>query len=120
MEQRCRRRHDRPPTILHALLGPGAPLIGINGAQDGLDVARMMLAGASAVGIASAVMLRGYGAITEAVDQLGRYLSAKGVTATEIVGRAADRRRGFADMPLRTNHWRDFIPPAGGSTAGEE
>lgn len=101
-------------------LGPGAPLIGINGAQNGLDVARMMLAGASAVGIASAVMLRGYGVISDSVDQLERYLSAKGVTAAEIIGRAADRRRSFADMPLRTDHWRNFIPSAGEPTTGKE
>jgi len=106
--------------LSRARLGPSAPLIGINGAQDGLDVARMMLAGASAVGIASAVMLRGYGVISESIEQLGSYLSAKGVTAAEIIGRAADRRRSFADMPLRTDHWRDFIPSTTGSKTSED
>src|SRR5262245_28365332 len=40
-------------------LGADKALIGINGAQNGLDVVRMMLAGASAVEMASVVMLRG-------------------------------------------------------------
>src|SRR4051812_19909727 len=39
-----------------AALGPARPLIGINGAQSGLDITRMMLAGASAVAMASPVM----------------------------------------------------------------
>ena len=34
--------------LSRARLGPDKPLIGINGAQSGLDVARMMLAGAQA------------------------------------------------------------------------
>ncbi|WBO59008.1 dihydroorotate dehydrogenase [Acidocella sp. MX-AZ03] len=42
-------------------LGVEAPLIGINGVRDGRDAARVMLAGASAVGMASSVMLRGPG-----------------------------------------------------------
>ncbi len=99
--------------LSRARLGPAASLIGINGAQDGLDAARMMLAGASAVGIASNAMLRGFGVLTEAVDQLAGYLAQKGLTAEEIIGRAADSRRSFADMPLRTDHWRAFIPPMG-------
>ena len=37
--------------VSRARLGRDKPLIGINGAQSGLDVARMMLAGASAVGL---------------------------------------------------------------------
>lgn len=97
--------------LSRARLGPGVSLIGINGAQDGLDVARMMLAGASGVGIASNVMLRGFDVLTEAVAQLGDYLERKGLTAEQIVGRAADARRSFAEMPLRTDHWRAFIPP---------
>src|SRR5262249_22035513 len=40
--------------LSRAKMGPDKPLIGINGAQSGLDVARMMLAGAHAVEIASA------------------------------------------------------------------
>nr|WP_282572137.1 dihydroorotate dehydrogenase [Roseomonas acroporae] len=99
--------------LSRARLGPGAPLIGINGARDGQDVARMMLAGASAVGLASAVMLRGYGVLPDSVAQLERYLAGKGMTAAALIGRAADRRRSFAEMPPLGEHWREFIPPTG-------
>ena len=47
--------------LSRAQIGPEYPLIGINGAQSGLDIVRMMLAGASAVAMASPVMLRGFG-----------------------------------------------------------
>jgi dihydroorotate dehydrogenase (NAD+) catalytic subunit len=96
-----------------AKLGPERPLIGINGARDGLDIARMLLAGASAVGLASAVMLRGYGIIPESLNQLDDYLSRKGLTCFDLVGRAADARRSFADMPLRPDAWRRYVPAIG-------
>ena len=41
-------------------IGGDKPLIGINGAQTGLDVVRFMLSGASAVEIASPVMVYGF------------------------------------------------------------
>ena len=65
------------------------PLIGINGAQSGLDVARMMLAGASAVEIASAVMLRGYGVLSDALAEFERYLARQ------------ERHRRRPDRPRR-------------------
>lgn len=92
-------------------LGAQAPLIGINGARDGHDVARMLLAGAHAVGIASPVMLRGPQVLSEALRQLDAYLESRGVTVAELIGRAADRRRSFADMPLRPDNWRNYVTP---------
>ena len=96
--------------LTRARLGKDRPLIGINGAKDGLDIARMMLAGASAVGLASAVMLRGFEVISKSLDELDGFLAAKGITAADLVGRAADSRKTFADMPLRHDHWRGFVP----------
>ena len=78
--------------------------------RSGLDVARMMLAGASAVEIASAVQLRGYSVLSEAVAELTRYVKEKGVGATELVGLAADARKTFADMPPKPDNWRNYIP----------
>ena len=91
-------------------VGPGRSLIGINGATTGRDVARMILAGASAVGMSSEVMLRGWDVLSEAVTELERYCAAKQMSAAELVGRAADRRRRFADMPRRDAVWRNHIP----------
>jgi dihydroorotate dehydrogenase (NAD+) catalytic subunit len=96
--------------LTRAQIGDDKPLIGINGAQSGLDVARMMLAGASAVAIASPVMLRGYDLLAAALAEFEEFLARKNVTAAELVGRAADRRKTFAEMPLRQDNWRRYVP----------
>lgn len=92
------------------LMGPSSSLIGINGATSGHDVARMVLAGASAVGMSSEVMLRGWQVLSDAVSELDVWCKAKDVTIAEVIGRAADGRKRFADMPILDEHWRHFIP----------
>jgi dihydroorotate dehydrogenase (NAD+) catalytic subunit len=96
--------------LSRAKLGPERPLIATNGAQTGLDIARMMLAGAFAVEMASAVMLRGFGVLTAAIAEFRDYLSNKELTARHLIGRAADQRQSFAAMPTRRDHWRNYIP----------
>lgn len=96
--------------VSRAKLGHDKPLIGINGAQNGLDVARMMLAGASAVEVASAVQLRGYDVLSNAIAQFERYLADKKVSAMELIGRAADARKSFAEMPPKPDNWRNYVP----------
>ena len=91
-------------------IGAKHPLIGINGAQSGLDIARMMLAGATAVAIASPVMLRGFDLLSDALAQFEEFLTRKNLRAAELIGRAADRRKTFAQMPLRPENWRNYIP----------
>jgi dihydroorotate dehydrogenase (NAD+) catalytic subunit len=93
-----------------AALGPDKPLIGINGAQSGLDIARMMLAGASGVAIASPVMLRGFGLLEDSLRDFSDYLARQNLRATDLIGRAADQRKSFAEMPLRTDNWRKYVP----------
>jgi dihydroorotate dehydrogenase (NAD+) catalytic subunit len=93
-------------------LGEEKSLIATNGARSGLDVVRMMLAGASAVEMASAVMLRGAPVLSAALEELSAYLQRKRMTAAELVGVAADRRKTFADMPLRTNNWKKYVADA--------
>ena len=90
-------------------LGPAFPLIGTNGAQSGLDVARMLLAGAHAVEMTSAVMMRGPAVIAEAVRDLDAYCASKDLTSAELIGRAADARKTFADMPLRPDNWKAYV-----------
>lgn len=92
-------------------LGPAFPLIGTNGAQDGLDIARMMLAGASAVEMSSAVMMRGTKLIADSLQEFDDYLARKGLTAQGLVGQAADARKLFADMPLRADNWKRYVTP---------
>lgn len=91
-------------------LGQHYPIIGTNGARDGLDVARMLLAGASAVEMCSAVLAGGFGVIGTSVADLAAYLGRKETNASAIIGRAADANKGFADLP-KTGSWRSHVPP---------
>jgi dihydroorotate dehydrogenase (NAD+) catalytic subunit len=90
-------------------LGADKPLIATNGARSGLDIVRMLLAGGSAVEMASAVMLRGTSVLESALVEFDNYLREKNVTATEIIGMAADRRKTFPEMPLRANNWKKYV-----------
>jgi dihydroorotate dehydrogenase (NAD+) catalytic subunit len=94
-------------------LGADKPLIATNGARNGLDAARMMLAGASAVEMTSEVMLRGTQVLASAVEEFDAYLRRKGTTAAELIGVAADQRKTFADMPLRTDNWKKYVADFG-------
>lgn len=93
-------------------LGADKPLIATNGVRSGLDAIRMMLAGASAVEMSSAVMLRGTSVLSSALEEFEAYLQHKGLTATELVGVAADQRKTFADMPLRADNWKKYVADA--------
>jgi dihydroorotate dehydrogenase (NAD+) catalytic subunit len=54
-------------------------------------------------------MLRGTPVLTSALAEFEAYLQRKGLNAAEIVGVAADQRKAFPDMPLRTDNWRNYI-----------
>lgn len=97
--------------LSRARLGASFPLIGTNGAQDGLDVARMLLAGASAVELSSAVMMRGTQLIATSLDEFEQYLVRKGLSAQSLIGMAADAKKTFADMPLRPDNWKRYVTP---------
>lgn len=94
-----------------AHLGPDAPLVGMNGARDGNDVIRMMLAGAQAVEISSAVFTNGFGVLADAVTTVADYLAAHDDNAADIVGRAADKVVPFGALPRRPGFWEEFAPP---------
>ena len=65
------------------IAGEEYALIGTNGARDGHDIARMMLSGATAVELTSAIFLNGFNVISKNIQQLSEYLDNKGMTATE-------------------------------------
>lgn len=96
--------------LSRAKLGADQPLIATNGVQSGLDVARMMLAGASAVQMASAVMIRGETVLSQALADFEAYLERKKLTARELIGVAADQRKPFSAMPLKTDNWKNYVP----------
>lgn len=95
--------------LARAKVGADKPLIATNGAQSGLDIARMMLAGASAVQMSSAVMLRGADVLSQALAEFEAYLNRKNLTAAQLIGVAADRRKPFAAMPLKTDNWKHYV-----------
>jgi dihydroorotate dehydrogenase (NAD+) catalytic subunit len=95
--------------LSRAKLGPEKPLIATNGAQSGLDIARMMLAGASAVEMSSPVMIRGTEVLSRALAEFQAYLQRKGINAADLVGVAADKRRTFPAMPLKTDNWKKYV-----------
>ena len=84
-------------------LGAELPLMATNGVRDGLDVVRALLAGASAVQLASVVWTNGFDALTRALDELGAYLEREGVSAADIVGEAADTVMSYEEAGLRRN-----------------
>ena len=91
--------------------GRETPLIGTNGARSGLDVARFVLAGASAAELTSIVLQSGFAALTGVIAELDAYLARQGLSATELVGRAADALRTYQQQEPRPGRWRDFVPP---------
>lgn len=95
--------------LSRAKVGADKPLIGINGAQTGLDVVRMMLAGATAVQIASPVMLRGFDVLSNAVAEFEQYLDRKSMTARDLIGRAADARKSFASLEPLQDNWKRYV-----------
>jgi len=97
-------------------LGKDFPLLATNGARSGLDVARFLLSGAAATEITSLVMMRGYGALTEAIDELEAYLVRRDKTVSELLGASADRLQSYAEQPDRAGFWNQFAPPTSPST----
>jgi dihydroorotate dehydrogenase len=83
-------------------LGRDVPLMGSNGARSGLDVARFLLAGASAVQIASSVISEGFEAIQRMTTELTTYLDGQGVDAGAVVGEAADSAISYEEAAVRS------------------
>jgi dihydroorotate dehydrogenase len=73
-----------------ARLGPELPLLATNGIRSGGDVARALLAGATAVEIGTVVWTDGFGALGRVTRDLEAYLDECGEDARDIVGEAAD------------------------------
>jgi dihydroorotate dehydrogenase (NAD+) catalytic subunit len=81
-----------------ARFGADASLVGTNGARDGMDVVRFLLAGASAVQMTTAVLTDGPGALTTALDELATYLDRHGLSSEDIVGEATDHVLAYQEV----------------------
>ena len=84
--------------------GAGASLIGTNGARDGRDVARFLLAGASAAQLATAVITDGPEVLARAIAELEAYLDEQGLAARELIGEAADHVQTYEEVALERRH----------------
>jgi dihydroorotate dehydrogenase (NAD+) catalytic subunit len=91
-------------------VGSEFPLLGTNGVRSGGDVARMALAGASAVEVLSVVMHEGFGGLTRMIAELDALLAARGLCFGELVGRAADALQDYGAQEARPGQWQQFVP----------
>jgi dihydroorotate dehydrogenase len=92
-------------------VGPEFPLLGTNGVRSGGDVARMALAGASAIEALSVVMHEGFGGLTRMIAELDALLDARGLRFGDLVGRAADALQDYGAQEERPGWWQQFVPP---------
>jgi dihydroorotate dehydrogenase (NAD+) catalytic subunit len=84
-------------------LGPDVPLVGTGGARDGGDVARLMLAGATAVQVATSAIVEGFGALGRLADELSTYLEGQALDARDLFGQAADAATTYEEIALRSS-----------------
>ncbi len=82
------------------LAAPDASIVGTNGARDGYDVARFLLAGASAVAMTSAVITEGPEVLSQSIAQLDQYCTEQGVTARELIGEAARHVHTYEEVAI--------------------
>jgi dihydroorotate dehydrogenase (NAD+) catalytic subunit len=93
----------------------GYPLIATNGARNGLDVARFLLAGACATEMTSAVFTGGYEVLSRAVRELEEYVNQRGLSVEQLLGNAADQVQTYQQQPDRPDWWKGFAPECPGS-----
>jgi dihydroorotate dehydrogenase (NAD+) catalytic subunit len=67
------------------------PVIGVGGVSTWEDAVEMIMAGASAVQVGTA-LLRGYGVFEEIITGLSRYLERKSMTLEELCGLAGKEK----------------------------
>ena len=83
---------------------PEASIVATNGARDGLDVARFLLAGASAVALASAVLTDGPSVLTRALEELSGYCEQQGANVRDLIGEAAGHVQTYEEVAIERRH----------------
>jgi dihydroorotate dehydrogenase subfamily 1 len=79
------------------------PVIGVGGVSRGTDVVEMLMAGASAVGVCTAAILRGPPVFGKLARELSDWLDAHGhATARELTGQALTRAWPTGSLPPPT------------------
>jgi Barstar (barnase inhibitor) len=49
--------------------------------------------------------------IERSLEEFKDYLNRKEIVAQDLIGRAADARKSFAEMPPLQGNWRNYVPP---------
>lgn len=78
---------------------PETPIIGTGGVNSGLDAIEMLMAGATAVGVGSALYYRGPAAITAIRDEMAGWLASHGIARAADVCARAHRETIYTTMP---------------------
>jgi dihydroorotate dehydrogenase (NAD+) catalytic subunit len=78
---------------------PQTPIIGTGGVTTGVDAVEMIMAGATAVGVGSAVYYRGADAITQIVAELSQWLQEHAIASPADVRGLALREPLYASQP---------------------
>ena len=78
---------------------PDIPIIGAGGVTSGLDAVEMMMAGATAVGVGSAVYYRGPAAIRAIRDDLAAWLAGNNIARTAAACNRAHREPVYLTTP---------------------
>jgi dihydroorotate dehydrogenase len=97
------------PLTLHRvaktyLADPKASIVATNGARDGHDVARLLLAGASAAALATAVLTDGPTALSRAIEELAGYCEQQGAAVRELIGEAARHVQTYEEVAIERRH----------------
>jgi dihydroorotate dehydrogenase len=91
-------------------VGVSFPLIGTNGVRQGSDLLRMLLAGAWAAEVLTIVMMEGFGALTRLRTEVLDFVTARGTSVEELIGKAADKLGRYSEQPLQPGRWKNFVP----------
>ena len=83
---------------------PEASIVATNGARDGLDVARLLLAGAAAVALASAVVTNGPAVLGRAVEELAGYCGEQGANVRDLIGEATRHIQTYEEVAIERRH----------------
>ncbi len=78
---------------------PHTPIIGTGGVTTGVDAIEMLMAGATAVGVGSALYYRGAAALTEIRDEMAAWLDDHGHADLDAIRGAAHREPIFTSVP---------------------
>ena len=83
---------------------PEVSIVATNGARDGFDVARLLLAGASAAALASVVLTDGPSALRRAIDVLTGYCEQQDAAVRELIGEAARHVQTYEEVAIERRH----------------